>query len=153
MGDRTYVTLSIPSELDDLAKELINKSGPDEVYHEDDFVNYAFCEVNYAVLACEDSLIAHGIPFDKVWDAGSSYGSGTEYLRFTPEGKVQCLEIYDSDLGVNRELLLDAIDDHPRLKEIILTHHQKTTPLSWDNQVTYGKLYRTLMLITGNNPP
>jgi len=37
------------------------------------------------------------------------------------------------------------------LKAYILDHHKNITPLPWDNQVIYGKLYLTQKLINPNS--
>jgi hypothetical protein len=153
MGDRTYVSLYVLKEHADEAKKIIKVSADGMPSDEgassaDTLYLFGFDEVNYGDLKCLPQLQAAGIAFDSSWERGSGYSPGTKSCRFTPEGECIIKEIYDGDQDPEMHELLKRINDYTQLKEYILNHREAHTVLPWDNQIEYGKIYRTLQLIT-----
>ena len=146
MGDRTSVTLCFPTEL--LSEvESISGHEPIEKCDLDDLTFFDYRDINYGDLQFLNDLRERGIPYDQTWESGSNFEPGTEYCRFTPEGEIVIKNIYDSHINPDMDMLLELIDDHVSLKNYILKHKKQTTPLPWDDQVKYGKIYRTRQLI------
>jgi hypothetical protein len=149
MGDRTYVILTVLAQHADIVRsyedqETCNSESPST---EGKLMFFHYEEVNYGELRFRHELRKQGVPYDSAWDAGSDYGAGTEYCRFTPEGEVDVKEVYDCDQNPGLVGLLQHIDCHKDLKKYILDHQERVTPLPWDNQEQYGKLYRAACLI------
>lgn len=155
MGDRTSVTLYVPSALFAEAKKIVEeydgKADEENVLPHpnipENCAYFFFEEVNYGELHCLPHLVAAGIAYDSDWASGDEYESGSEHVRFTPDGELKNSAVYLSDVGVSLLELLENLEDHEKLKNIILEHKERTVPLPWDNQVEYGKLYRTIQLI------
>ena len=149
MGDRTSVTIQLPKECLETAIGCL----PSFDYKTEigDSILLEFSEVNYGELEEFKELIALGIPCDYEWDSGSEYGSGCKYIRFTSEGELQLVEYYDEDRNPNLNMLLNLLDRPEELIKYIKEHKEKLTPLPWDNQVEYGKIYRTRQLLLQNN--
>lgn len=155
MGDRTTVTLTVLRSQADKAREIFEHGQNVDIDFElngVEYVDFTFNGVNYGDLdrgtKWLTKLIENGIAFDSQWDAGSEYGPGVETARFTEEGGVERKEVSDSFVNPSLEQLMALIDDHAKLKEYIQNHFVEVTPLSWDNQEEYGKLYRARQLIT-----
>lgn len=153
MGDRTWVNLYVPSELADEARKIIEKrDGKPTEDCDGDAVDgsihcFGFSEVNYGELDCLDDLQAAGIAYDSSWDDGGDYTSGTQSCRFTKDGEAVVKTLYDNSLGMDAHTLLANIENHDKLKELILAHIEEISVLPWDNQVDYGKTYRVRQLI------
>lgn len=149
MGDRTYVNLYVPAELAEQARPIIEEI--EGLSHDEGEANYlynfGFDQVNYGELRCLKDLQKEGIAYDSDWEAGGDYSKGSQSLRFTPAGEATVLVVYEADEGVSLDRLLPILDDHEQLKAVILEHQAATVPLSWENQVEYGKKYRALQLI------
>ena len=146
MGDRTYVTLTIPSALADLALPLLDAyddSGEDSGNR-----YFTFLAVNYGELDFLPQLMEAGIPFNSEWASGNEYGAGCKSCRFTPEGELIIKEIYDEGINPCHTSLMSLIDSPSALRAYILAHDERITALPWDNQVEYGKLYRAKQLIS-----
>lgn len=147
MGDRTSVDLTI-LKVHQAKFEALKDRDEHETQHEDDqFISYMFWEVNYGNLPFLDELIKAGIPFTSHWESGSEYGPGNEHVRFTPEGEIQRIEISDEYLNPDLDELIKRLDDHRALKDYILDHRDRITPLPWDSQEEYAKVYLTKQLI------
>lgn len=148
MGDRTYVSLYIPTELLEQAMPIIEE-GAGSPCDEGDASHVGltfmgFEECNYGRLDCEEELIDAGIPYTKRWDAGCEYTAGEEHVRFTEDGKLAHLEVYDEGKGVqlsHLEQALDAPFPLGAVYELVASHKANTIPLQWDNQVEYGRRY------------
>jgi len=150
MGDRTYVRLCVPTEYKELVLSLI-EAAPDDEWGDEELVTFGFVEVNYGELNDLPKLQHAGIPYDQEWDAGGSYGAGTQHCRFTEKGEIQLKVVMDEDFNPNIGSLMNLIDDYESLRSHILVHHERVTPLPWDSQVEYGKKYRTLQLLKPNH--
>ena len=150
MGDRTYVSLYVPIELAEEARNIIDKSEEGPAADEGEARELAFFgfeQVNYGELHFLPDLKEAGIAYDGEWQAGSDYGSGVESLRFTSEGEAKVITVYDQDKGIAIQALLDIQDNHEALKQLIQKEAEGKIPLPWDNQVQYGKVYRLRQLI------
>jgi len=150
MGERTSVDLILMNEVIPLLDRLpvkreFNYSGmttgqQHTVFH--------FYEVNYGELEVADTLQCHGIPCCFHWDHGDSYGAGTKYLSFSPEGKRLVKEVYKAEKSIPVEDLLKRIDDHTALKALILTHKENIEPLEiTPKQIDYGNIFLTKRLL------
>lgn len=151
MCDRTHVTLTVPKACSSDAERIMEEEGysfdegPEELA--DDRELYQFWEVNYDTLPFLDALQAAGIAFDSEWGAGGDYSAGCESLRFTPEGEAQRIELFEGGENPSIHALMAVIDYPQQLRAFILEHKEATTPLPWDHQAEYGKLYRARQLI------
>lgn len=155
MGDRTTVTLTVLRSQADEAKRITEHSQSEDNEFDlygVEFIDLIFHDVNYGDLnrgsKWLDKLMHEGIAFDSRWDSGSEYGPGCEYGRFTEEGESVRLEINDSDVNPDLGRLIELIDNHQALKAFIQEHAAERTPLPWNNQEEFGKLYRAKQLIT-----
>lgn len=147
MGDRTTVELTVLTAQSEAAQALFDGE-PDETGPSQLLTVFTFYEVNYGELHFLPDLTAAGIAFDSYWGEGSEYGAGQKVCRFTAEGTLDLRELYDDYYNPDLNELMRHINDPVKLKEIIESHHKKVTPLPWDNQEQYGKLYRAAQLIT-----
>lgn len=155
MGDRAYVNLNIPlahaEEVMALLREqqdLPNDQGPND----DETYNMGFEEVNNGNLVFLSELQRRGIAYNSSWGAGDEFSEGTQYLRFTPTGEAIKFDVYDTELDVIPISKLDPVFHAPNgtvqdLLRIVQQHVAAITPLPWDDQVAYGKVYRTRQLI------
>lgn len=156
MGDRTYVYLYVPAELFAQAKEIAIKHDGEphgEATDEDGVPFMGFEEVNYGELRCIKELQSAGIPYDMGWASGSTYEEGVQHCRFTETGDLSLKVVRGSDHNINPGALADVIKKHDTLdavKDFLKRHEEAVTPLPLDNQVEYGKIYRTRQLIAGN---
>lgn len=149
MGDRTYVTLTIlASQQDEAIKHFDGDA--DEAHTHGLFAHHTFYEVNYGNLQFLDELQAAGIAYDSQWEAGSEYGPGCDYCRFTADGDVVLKSISDSYQNPSLTKLMEKINNYEELRAFIIAHHEEVSVLSWDFQEEYGKLYRTKQLIAPN---
>lgn len=156
MGDRTYVCLYVPAELFEQAKEIAIKHDgePSEEIILNDKVHYmGFEEVNYGELDCIKELQSAGIPYDMEWAEGSRYEEGVQYCRFTETGDLTLKTVSRTDYYIQLSVLGKVIEEHNSLdavKDFLKWRNEAVNPPSWDNQVEYGKIYRTKQLIAGN---
>ena len=156
MGDRTYVMLYVPAELFEQAKGIAIKHDgePNEEDTLNDEVLYmGFEEVNYGELGCIKELQSAGIAYDMDWAKGSEYDEGVQYCRFTETGDLTLKTVLGGDYYIHPSVLEKDIEEHNSLdavKDLLKRHHAAVDPPSWDNQVEYGKIYRTRQLIAGN---
>jgi hypothetical protein len=147
MGDRTTVYLDVLVSQADAAEELFDYKPSTAYQNTEKFVEFEFEEINHGTLNFLNELQEAGIAFDSSWLAGDENGAGSEFCRFTPTGESIRFVRYDSEINPDMNCLMRLIDDSHALREAILNHHKETTPLPWDNQEMYGKLYRTKRLI------
>lgn len=149
MGDRTYVSLYVPIACEEETIKVIKAAwGEFNIENKTETLcAFGFEEVNYGELDFLPQLKERGIAYDSDWGSGGSYGAGSEMLRFTPEGEAKCITVYDEDRGIDICKLMSVLEDHAALKKVILEEAQNKVPLPWDNQVEYGKIYRTRKLI------
>jgi hypothetical protein len=148
MGDRTSVDLTIlKAHQAKFEAFMKNQDTYESSYEDSDFVTYSFWEVNYGNLDFLADLIKLGIPFTSHWESGSEYGPGNQHLRFTPDGELQEIEVSDEYLNPDLSELIKRIDNYRDLKEYILYHRDRITPLPWDSQEEYAKIYLTKQLI------
>lgn len=145
MGDRTYVSLYVPAELEEKTREILE----DNAWITDDgesgdLAFFGLNEVNYGDIGCEAELREAGIPYDKRWEAGGGYTAGTEYLRFTASGEPWFISVADEDVGIAPDALKGALaKDDPlfEVHDLLQKPLDATEPMPWDNQVEYGRLY------------
>jgi hypothetical protein len=147
MGDRTTVYLDVLVSQAEAAEDLFNYEPQDTRENGDQFIEFEFHEVNHGTLDFLNDLEKAGIAYDSSWSRGDEYGPGTKFCRFTADGEVISFDRYDGEINPDMNCLMRLIDDPVALREAILSHHRETTPLPWDNQEEYGKLYRTKQLI------
>jgi hypothetical protein len=153
MGDRTSVTLTVLKEQAIAAQAVFADSEPDHKAENGGVipvVYYSFYDVNYGDLPFLDALQNAGIAFDSEWDNGGDYTSGCDFCRFRPDGTVQRNSYSDEYKNPDLHRMMGLLDEPEALKAYILDHHKNITPLPWDNQVEYGKLYLTKKLINPN---
>lgn len=159
MGDRTNVTLTI---LASQAKEAGKIMGYLPEKSSGVLTEFFFDEVNYGELDELPLLQGAGIAYDSDWGSGGEYREGCQSCRFSPEGEMEITEVYAGEENVSIDKLMTIIEkndpdseeaaDHSalyqELETLILDHHAKVTPRSWENQEEYGKIYRTRQLIS-----
>lgn len=156
MGDRTHVTLIVPTELAEEAKAIIDATKVD-AYQDEPYgsvTHFYFDEVNYGDLPFLGVLQDAGIPYNSEWESGDEYGPGKETLRFTPQGEAEVKEVYDADRNPDLDELLALLRQTPRpaqrqarLESYIRNHADKVISRSWDSQVVFGKMYRARQLL------
>ena len=146
MGDRTYVTLTVPLECR-AQVEAITDEYQDVYVQADNTLTFHFEEVNYGELDCLSKLVQAGIPFTNRWEAGSNYGPGEISVRFTSEGDIVKKELFDENDNPSMAQLINLIDDPVALRQYILDYKTNREVMPWDNQVEYGKRYLARRLI------
>ena len=147
MGDRTTVILKMLVEDSKAALSLLGFEPQETNENQTGFVDYSFYEVNYGNLNGREHLQKQGISYDLSWGNGDSFTSGMEYCRFSKEGELLVFDVYDNEVGLELHLLKEAINDHAKLIEMINRKWDSVTPLPWDKQSEYSKIFRTLQLI------
>ena len=166
MGNRTHVTLSVPTPLAPKVRSILEKNdGCDDAYegamNNSPFTHFCSYGVNYGVLNCEEELINYEIPFDKRWEPNGNYNAGGMYVRFL-NGQLFIQEVFDEDLGVPLDPLLAVLAKndpntendvrrsslYQELETIILEHKRKTLPIPWSTQMDHVRKLATEFLIT-----
>jgi hypothetical protein len=152
MGDRTSVTLSVPVEQLSAALEILERyDGVPESEEENDLsVDLQFSEVNYGDLRSEAHLTAAGIAWMKSWGPGGDYNAGTAWTMFNEHGDLIKFTYSDESAEETLRPYFDLLDEPEALIQALRIEKAKMTPPAWDNQVEYGKRYRTRNLI---DPP
>lgn len=150
MGDRVGVTLTVLKEHKDRAIKIMERTEgePGDIIDDDPFSFLSFYEVNYGELAGLNTLIQEGIAFDSTWEAGGEFGQGTNFCRFTSKGEYVGLTLYLGDENPSMVDLFSHINNYEDLRDYILGYKKTYTPLPWDNQIEYGKIYRMTQLVT-----
>jgi len=146
MGDRADVDLHIPEAFSKRAKLIAYTTDFSEIV--DGISIWTYEDINYGKLPFLDELEKAGIPFNSCWGSGFEYTSGTDYLRFNAEGEAIRFSNYAGDEDPPMDSLLDRIDTPDILRAYILEYKARTTPLPWDNQEEYSKLYLAIKLLT-----
>lgn len=149
MGNRTWVEITVMNESATLVKEIL--VDVDEINEDISLTNFRFYEVNYGCVEEQDQLTDLGIPYNYEWGSGDNYKSGFKYIRFTPEGEVKHIKYYEDEINPPLEKLLELVSNPEKLVRYVQQYADDKTPLPWDNQVEYGKIYRTRQLILANN--
>lgn len=145
MGDSTWVTLRVHAEDVERAKEILGEYAFNHL--DARWAYFEFSEVNYGELDEEQDLQEAGIPYDYQWGSGGDYGPGSRYVRYTPEGKLEILNIYDGDLSPPASMLKELMGKPNFLARYVDQYFKDITPLPWDNQLEYAKIYRARNLI------
>ena len=164
MGDRTHVALTLFETDYDKVKNLSWFDAPDSqqpmgtslatafkkrsmTENPNRHITLEYEEVNYGDLDFLYCLKDNGIPYDSRWSDGDNYGAGTAYLRFTPKGEAIEITVPDGQENPPLPKLMDLISDPQALVDYIVEFHDSVTPLPWDNQQEYAKLYLTMQLL------
>ena len=148
MGDRTWVEIVVLKECLPQVKELLGNDG--QITEEDELAALYFYEVNYGRIDEQDKLTNSGIPYNYAWGIGDTYDAGSKYIRFTPEGELVHIEYYEAEINPPIEKLLELAEQPEELAQYVRKYSAEHTPLPWDNQVEYGKIYRTRQLLLAN---
>ena len=148
MGDRTWVEIVVLNE----TLPLVEKILPDdaEINTSLGLSSFYFHEVNNGCIEEQEQLTDLGIAYNYEWGMGDNYNPGSKYIRFTPEGELQHIEYYANDSNPPLEKLLERVSKPKELAEYVQQYSDDITPLPWDNQVEYGKIFRTRQLILAN---
>lgn len=150
MGDRVWVNFTcLPEHREQVLEIAENSEGtPAEDDSDENLCYLAFEEVNYGTLSFLGELRDVGIAYDSCWEAGAEFSKGTESCRFTEDGGIQTLSIYEGGENPSINQLIALIDQPQALRAFILQHQADTSPLPWDNQVEYGKRYLAKQMLT-----
>ena len=152
MGDRTWVEIVVLKESLPQVKEVLDLlDGEAHITEGDKLAAIYFDEVNYGNLEEQEKFSKHGIPYNYEWGNGDDYEAGRKYIRFTPEGEVKHIEYYDSEYNPPIEKLLELSDKPEELAQYVRQYSAEITPLPWDNQVEYGKIFRARQLLLQDN--
>lgn len=149
MGDRTTVTLTVPTEHAGMVEELLKDERLDDGVHDEKsgLTCYTLYEVNYGEINGLDLLQDAGIAYNSAWEAGDCYGPGCASLRFLEDGTAVIKEIYDSCHSIQINDLMLHIDDFELLRQMIRKQYDYLQVFPWTNQVEYGKRYLARKLI------
>lgn len=148
MGDRTWVEIVVLNETIDQVKSILPNDA--DVTPGVSLSAFYFYEVNNGHIEEQEELSKHGIPYNYEWGNGDNYEAGSKHIRFTPEGEVQHIEYFESEINPPIEKLLELVDQPEKLAQYVRQYSAEKTPLPWNNQVEYGKIYRTRQLILVN---
>lgn len=150
MGDRTWTTLTIPTELVGNAKAIFDDPCSEEPLDLGlGLTELSYADIDYGNLpdGVGHKLIEAGIPFDWEWGDGYNFGGGVLHIRFTETGELSVREVYNAIRNPSMEALMTLIDNHDELVKFIKEHKDKMTPPNWENQVEHGKHYRMRQLV------
>ena len=147
MGDRTTVELTVMKSHYPQVKALLGDFYSSHTTENESLVTTIFYNVNYGDLKVLPFLIANGIAYNSYWENGEEYASGTEYGRFLEDGTAIVKTIYDNEMDMPMNKLLEVIDDYEALKAAIYKREEELIVLPFDNQETWGKIYLTKKLI------
>ena len=145
MGDRTWVEIVVLTESLPQVKEFLD--GEYQISGGTELTSLYFDDVDIGCMEEQHELTKAGIPYNYVWGMGDNYNPGTKYIRFTPEGELEHIEYCESDINPPLEKLLELVPTPRELAEYVQQYSDEITPLPWDNQVEYGKRFRTLQLL------
>ena len=147
MGDRTTVELTVMKSHFPQVKALLDDFYYSYTTENESFVTTIFYNVNYGNLMVLPFLIVNGIAYNSYWEKGDEYTSGTEYGRFLEDGTAIVKTIYDNEMDMPMNKLLEVIDDYEALKAAIRKREEELIVLPFDNQEAWGKIYLTKKLI------
>jgi len=108
---------------------------------------FIFHKMDYGELDHTRLLEAKGIAHDINWEAGDDHQGGTSCLRFNAQGEKDYVEHTDGLNKISVDFLLEHINEPDKLIEEIKRFASKRIPLSWDDQVANGQLYRMKQLL------
>ena len=145
MGDRTWVEIVVLTESLPQVKEFLDEEA--QISEGNILTSLYYHAVNNGCIEEQHELTKAGIPYNYEWGKGDYYTSGTKYIRFTPEGELEHIEYCESDINPPIEKLLELVPTPRELAEYVQQYSDELTPLPWDNQVEYGKRFRTLQLL------
>lgn len=146
MGDRTWVGIDVLTESLPQVKEFLGEEA--QISEGPELASFYFDEVNNGCVGAQDELTEAGIPYNYQWGMGDCFEGGMKYIRFTSEGVLVCIEYSDSESNPPIEKLLELVDTPLELANYVHQFNAVKTPLPWDNQVEYGKRFRTLQLLS-----
>lgn len=153
MGDRVSTSLTVLREHEDTAVSLIEpeQGKPDDRWEDHITVCLTYYEVNYGTVESLVKLRQAGIPYSFAWDAGSEFTEGEEHLRFTPEGEA-CMstesQLWPSGVISECITLVNQAESLEAGKAALQAKLAALTPMPWDNQAEYGRLYQARQLIS-----
>lgn len=147
MGDRTNVTLTVLASQKGKAEALFDGELPQTDYENGILWEFNFDEVNYGNLPFLKELKDNGIAYNSHWMDGGEYNEGTTSVRFTEEGKLVEKSVYAKNVNPDLESLVKLMDNPGALVYFIKWHQERVTPLPWDKQEEYGKLYQMMNLL------
>lgn len=148
MGDRTRVTLTVPTAQAEAAHEFFDEDDVGNTSTIGELTTFDFYEVNYGELKFLGDLATAGIAYDSEWDNGDEYSSGCASCRFSSEGELVQKHLYDNEDSIPLSVLTRLLNEPETLRQKILDTIQERTVLPWDHQEEFGKLYRMKQLIT-----
>lgn len=151
MSESTWVEIVILKESLDQVKEIFSDFYILEITEDENFASLYFHEINDGYIEEQDELTLQGIPYNYEWGMGYEFDGGYKYIRFTPEGEVVHIEYYVTEVNPPLEGLSELLDTPKELVGYIRNFIKERTPLPWDNQVEYGKIYRARQLLLQNN--
>lgn len=147
MGDWSYTSLQVSIVDKNRTAAILGDDASDiENTNDEDFVTFGF-ESNYCRLSYHDKLVAAGIPYVFSWSGNGECTEGESYSRYTKTGEHTLVELWYRDENPSMAEIFPLLDKPEELRTFILTHKTNTTPLPWDNQTEYAKLFRTQQLI------
>ncbi len=163
MGDRTSVQVTVLKEHSNtVLKEHSNIVEKFNIYWVDEekriTVIFQLDDVNYGEVLALTELREQGIAYNFHWDSGDEYTAGTEYCRFNKNGEILIKQVDDDQIGKlcadniaeilnSKSLMLDSQKIYAIQKYLKDAQDHWTEP-SWDSQVDYGKMYKTIKLIS-----
>lgn len=151
MSDETWVEIVVLKESLPQVKEVLNLLEDEgEIVEGVELASIYFYAVNNGCIDEQDELTDSGIPYNYEWGNGDNYDAGSKYIRFTSEGEVKHIEYYESEINPPIEKLLELVDQPEKMAQYVQQYSAEKTPLPWDNQVEYGKIYRTHQLLLAN---
>ena len=152
--------LHVPEECRKQLEQIVSKKydyASDNAYlvnTEPRIFGYIFDEVKWRELDFLDDLHELGIPFNFSNDDNDPYLKRIIKCRFTPDGERILQDYLHSEAKIDAECFIASIDECKTPEEKLNYINQQymhfsnlLTSLPWDNQVEYGKLYRTRKLI------
>lgn len=153
MGDRTYVTLTVRRADKERTLQICEQASytpcdEDQGSEDPNFVDMGFDDVNYGTLPFLEESEKAGIPYDSHWERGDEYGPGTKYGRYTDQGELYPVELYESNFLIDIADLADRLHDYNELATFIRKKKAGLEVIDWDNQEHNAKLFRTKQLIT-----
>ena len=152
-----YLTcwLKVPEEYKNIVEDMIpNEETYDSFVYKTEprLFEFTFPEIKWGELDFLDQLHEQGIPFD--FSNDDSEDSRHISCRFTSDGEIILQDYLESESKIQGSYFIRTIDlcNSPEeklkfLNEQYMKLSNLLIQLPWDNQIEYGKLYRTRKLI------
>ena len=147
--------LKIPEEFQEQIEQIVSEKYNYDVYLVETkprILEYLFDEIKWGELSFLDDLHEMGIPFN--FSNDDSDDCRFIKCRFTPDGEMILQDYLESDTKIDADTFIDEIDKckTPEQKldyinRLYISCSNILNHLPWDNQIEYGKLYRTRKLI------